>query len=70
LRTNLQIIVAMNYFHRYFSGEELVRLVWFGWWLLNTFIRQQGRKNIQHSANATTLPEKSSWPVRSWGLAT
>jgi len=30
LGTNLQNIVAMNYFHRFITGEELVRWVWFG----------------------------------------
>jgi len=46
----------MNYFHCFISGEELVRWVWFGWWIFNT------------AWILTTLPEKSSWPMRPWGL--
>jgi len=37
LGTNLlRNIVAMNYFHRFVVGEEVVGWVWFGWWIFNT----------------------------------
>jgi len=36
LGRKLQNIVAVNYFHRFMIGEELVRWVWFGSWIFST----------------------------------